>query len=94
MTVSANLIVLASASPRRAELLELAGIPFRVAPADIPEVPLPDEEAIPHALLKARPVPLPNGNRPGASSSVPIRSWCWTDGSWASHRTTPMQCGC
>lgn len=46
-------IVLASASPRRAELLALAGIPFRVAPADIPEEPLPDEEAIPHALRLA-----------------------------------------
>ena len=53
MTVSASLIVLASASPRRAELLDLAGIPFRVAPADIPEEPLPDEEAIPHALRLA-----------------------------------------
>ena len=46
-------IVLASASPRRSELLELAGIPFRVAPADIPEQPLPGEEAIPHALRLA-----------------------------------------
>lgn len=46
-------IVLASASPRRAELLELAGIPFRVAPADIPEAPLPGEEAVPHALRLA-----------------------------------------
>ena len=43
-------IVLASASPRRSELLELAGIPFRVAPADIPEEPLPEEEAVEHAL--------------------------------------------
>jgi septum formation protein len=33
--------------------LELAGIPFRVAPADIPEEPLPGEEAIPHALRLA-----------------------------------------
>lgn len=47
------MIVLASASPRRSELLELAGIPFRVAPADIPEEPLPDEEAVPHALRLA-----------------------------------------
>lgn len=53
MTVPDSVIVLASASPRRAELLELAGIPFRVAPADIPEEPLPDEEAIPHALRLA-----------------------------------------
>lgn len=47
------MIVLASASPRRSELLELAGIPFRVAPADIPEEPLPGEEAIPHAVRLA-----------------------------------------
>ncbi len=47
------LIVLASASPRRSELLELAGISFRTAPADIPEEPLPGEEAVPHALRLA-----------------------------------------
>jgi len=46
-------IVLASASPRRSELLELAGVRFRVAPADIPEEPLPGEEALPHALRLA-----------------------------------------
>jgi septum formation protein len=46
-------IVLASASPRRSELLELAGILFRVAPADIPEQPLPGEEAVVHALRLA-----------------------------------------
>jgi septum formation protein len=46
-------IVLASASPRRSELLELAGVAFRVAPADIPEEPLPDEEAVAHALRLA-----------------------------------------
>lgn len=48
-----NEIVLASASPRRAELLELARIPFRVAPADIPEEPLPGEEAVAHAMRLA-----------------------------------------
>jgi len=47
------LIVLASASPRRSELLELAGVAFRVAPADIPEEPLPGEEAVEHALRLA-----------------------------------------
>ncbi|CAH2030301.1 Maf family nucleotide pyrophosphatase [Trichlorobacter ammonificans] len=46
-------IVLASASPRRSELLELAGVPFRVAPADIPEEPLPGEEAAAHAMRLA-----------------------------------------
>lgn len=46
-------IVLASASPRRSELLELAGIRFRVAPADIPEEQLPGEGAVEHAMRLA-----------------------------------------
>jgi septum formation protein len=36
-------IVLASASPRRQELLNNAGIPFVVRPADIPETPMQGE---------------------------------------------------
>jgi len=39
------MLVLASASPRRQELLRNAGIPFEVQPADIPENPLPGEGA-------------------------------------------------
>lgn len=53
MAVTDSSIVLASASPRRSELLELAGVRFRVAPADIPEDPLPGEEAVAHALRLA-----------------------------------------
>ncbi|WP_026843276.1 Maf family nucleotide pyrophosphatase [Citrifermentans bremense] len=41
-------IVLASASPRRSELLESAGIQFRVVPADINEEPFPGEEPVDH----------------------------------------------
>jgi septum formation protein len=37
------MIVLASASPRRQELLRKAGIPFEVQPADIDETPRPGE---------------------------------------------------
>lgn len=37
------MLVLASASPRRQELLRNAGIPFEVQPADIQEDPLPGE---------------------------------------------------
>ena len=36
--------MLASASPRRAELLTAAGFDFDVVPADVDETPLPDEE--------------------------------------------------
>ena len=39
------MLVLASASPRRQELLRNAGIVFEVQPADIPEDPLPGEAA-------------------------------------------------
>jgi septum formation protein len=39
------MLVLASASPRRQELLRAAGIPFEVQPANIAEDPLPGEDA-------------------------------------------------
>ncbi len=39
------MLVLASASPRRQELLRNAGIPHEVQPANIPEDPLPGEGA-------------------------------------------------
>lgn len=39
------MLILASASPRRQELLRNAGIPFTVQPADVDETPLPRESA-------------------------------------------------
>jgi septum formation protein len=51
--MSRKRIVLASASPRRSELLESAGIPFSVIPADIPEEPLPGESPTAHVLRLA-----------------------------------------
>ena len=38
-------LILASASPRRAELLARVGLRFRVVPADVDETPLPEEPA-------------------------------------------------
>jgi septum formation protein len=38
-------LVLASASPRRAEILSSLGIPFVVRPVDVPEIPQPGETA-------------------------------------------------
>jgi septum formation protein len=38
-------LILASASPRRAEILASLGIPFVVRPADVPEDPIPGETA-------------------------------------------------
>ncbi|HWR92073.1 MAG TPA: Maf family nucleotide pyrophosphatase [Desulfobacterales bacterium] len=48
-----NRIVLASASPRRAELLDSAGIRFQVIPGHIDETPLPGELPIDHVLRLA-----------------------------------------
>jgi septum formation protein len=42
-------LVLASASPRRRQLLEMLGIPCTVVPSRVPEVRIADEKAIPYA---------------------------------------------
>src|ERR1039458_1858732 len=48
------MLVLASASPRRSELLTQAGYRFRVHPAHIPEDPLPGEDPIVYVTRLAR----------------------------------------
>jgi septum formation protein len=48
------LLILASASPRRSELLDNAGISFTVEPAHIPEQPLPGEPPLQYAQRLAR----------------------------------------
>lgn len=48
------MLVLASASPRRQEILRNAGIAFAVHPTDIPETPKPGEEARTFAERMAR----------------------------------------
>ena len=47
-------LVLASASPRRRELLTQAGLSFEVCPAHIPEDPLPGEDPIAYVTRLAR----------------------------------------
>lgn len=47
-------IVLASASPRRTELMALAGIEFTVVPANIPEDALPGELPVEHVMRLSR----------------------------------------
>jgi len=46
-------LVLASRSPRRAELLRLVGARFEIVPGDVDERPLPDERAEAHVLRLA-----------------------------------------
>jgi len=48
------MLVLASSSPRRRELLAQAGYTFTVHPAHIPEDPLPNEDPIPYVTRLAR----------------------------------------
>ena len=47
-------IILASASPRRTELMSLAGIEFSVVPADINEAVLPGENPSEHVMRLSR----------------------------------------
>jgi septum formation protein len=47
-------LILASASPRRSELLRNAGIAFTVEPADVPEQALPSEQPLQYAQRLAR----------------------------------------
>jgi septum formation protein len=54
MIMETGTIILASASPRRSELMELAGIPFRVVPAHINEEPLPGEQPTEHVMRLSR----------------------------------------
>jgi septum formation protein len=49
-----GMIILASASPRRTELMALAGIEFSVVPADICEDVLPDEAPADHVIRLSR----------------------------------------
>jgi len=48
------MLVLASASPRRRELLTQAGFSFQVHPANIPEDPFPNEDPIAYVIRLAR----------------------------------------
>jgi septum formation protein len=47
-------LVLASSSPRRAEILTALGIPFQVTPADVDETVAPGESGPDAALRLAR----------------------------------------
>jgi septum formation protein len=48
------MLILASASPRRRELLTQAGFEFQIHPAHIPEDPYPDEDPIAYVTRLAR----------------------------------------
>ena len=62
-------LVLASASPRRRDLLRQAGIRFEVRPADIPEIGQPDESPVEFAQRLARSKALAIAEQIGTSPS-------------------------
>ena len=65
-------LVLASASPRRAELLRTAGFSFDVRPADVDETPRPAEAPATYALRVARDkVRAAAGRNPGPRTPEP-----------------------
>ena len=64
-------LVLASASPRRAELLRTAGFTFDVRPADVDETPRPAEPPAEYALRVARDKALAAARRNSGSDSGP-----------------------
>lgn len=72
------MLILASRSPRRSELLTAAGIPFEVLAADVDETPLPGEAPTAYverlAIVKARAVHAlrPDATVLGADTTVTI----------------------
>jgi septum formation protein len=73
-----GMVILASASPRRAQLLRAIGVPFEAVPAEVDETPLPGETAEPYverlALDKARAVAAAHPGRLvlGADTTVTV----------------------
>jgi septum formation protein len=73
-----GIVILASASPRRAQLLRAIGVPFEAVPAEVDETPLPGETAEPYverlALDKARAVAAAHPGRLvlGADTTVTV----------------------
>ena len=54
MLLSPSMLILASQSPRRREILTNAGFEFEVRPAHVEEIPLPDESPSDYVLRLAR----------------------------------------
>ena len=76
MVAEPPVLVLASASPRRRELLRLAGLEPTVRPADVDETPLDGEDPVAHvvrlAKTKACAVPVTDGEVVLAADTVVI----------------------
>ena len=88
-------IILASASPRRAELLRAAGIDFDVRPADVDEAIRPGEAAADYVsrLAEAKRAPFTNTTVTRPCSPQTPRSSS-TDGFLENRSTKQTRSGC
>jgi septum formation protein len=70
-----EILILASASPRRRQLLDMLGIPVRVVPSNIPEVRRPAETPVDYVerLAREKALSVPGGRVLGADTTVVIR---------------------
>ena len=76
-------LILASASPRRRELLERLGLTLEIAPAAVDETPQPGEKPLAYARRVA-----------AWRSWAPTRPSSSRTTSWASRPTTPRRAPC
>jgi septum formation protein len=73
--VTREILTLASASPRRRQLLEMLGIPVRVVPSNIPEVRRPVETPMDYVerLAREKALSVPGSLVLGADTTVVVR---------------------
>jgi septum formation protein len=73
--MSRDVLILASGSPRRRQLLEMLGIPVRVVPPNIPELRRPAETAVDYVerLAREKALSVPGDLVLGADTTVVLR---------------------
>jgi septum formation protein len=73
--MTAEILTLASSSPRRRQLLEMLGIPVRVVPSNIPEVRRPVETPVDYVerLAREKALSVPGALVLGADTTVVVR---------------------
>ena len=83
-------MILASASPRRSQLLSEVGIEFRVIPANIDETPLPGENPVSlvERLARAKALAVAQTAEPG-ELVLAADTLVWLDGAVLGKPTSP-----
>ena len=83
-----TMVILASKSPRRTQLLDMLGVEHRCVPSGVPEEPLPEKSPgiRSSGWPRTRRAPWPNANRGLISWWLRIPSWPWVGRCWVSPR--------